>query len=67
MEYKMYLQPDASIVDCTGRVHSVHSTMLRLKIPAFRHLPKFTKVLMDFASPEVVQLICELSYGMEDR
>ena len=66
MFYKIYfLQADASIVDCTGHLHPVHSTLLRLKIPAFRDFPKFTKILMDSASPEVVKLICELAHGMD--
>ena len=43
----------------------MHSTMLRLKIPTFRDLPKFTKIIMDFASPEVVELILELAYGKD--
>ena len=54
-------------MDSTGREHLVHSTLLRLKIPLFRYMeiePSST-ILMDFASPEVVEFLCEVVYGSD--
>ena len=55
-------------MDSTGRERPVHSTLLRLKIPLFRNfeIEPSSKILMDFASPALVDFICELVYG-EDR
>ena len=54
-------------MDSTGREHLVHSTLLRLKIPLFRcmEIEPSSTILMDFASPEVVELLCEVVYGSD--
>ena len=54
-------------MDSTGREHLVHSILLRLKIPLFRYMemePSST-ILMDFASSEVVDFLCEVVYGSD--
>ena len=64
----MYLKADARIVDAEGKQHPVHSTLLRLKIPLFRDIefsPESSTVYMDFASPELVELLCDIAYGMD--
>ena len=55
-------------MDSQGQQHPVHSTLLRLKIPLFRNIefsPESNIVYMDFASPELVELICDITYGMD--
>ena len=67
MDWTIHFQADATIVDSTGREHPVHSTLLRLKIPLFCYMemePNST-ILMDFASPEVVDFLCEVVYGSD--
>ena len=63
----IHFQPDSSIVDSTGRAHPVHSTLIRLKIPIFRDIDmeSSSTIMMDFASPDVVDLICEMVYGLD--
>lgn len=60
-------QADSSIVDSKGVAHPVHSTLLRLKIPLFRNMEmgSSSTIMMDCASPDVVDLICELVYNMD--
>ena len=60
-------QADSSIVDSKGVSHPVHSTLLRLKIPLFRYMDmgSSSTIVMDCASPDVVDLICQLVYNMD--
>ena len=54
-------------MDSKGVSHPVHSTLLRLKIPLFRYMDmgSSSTIVMDCASPDVVDLICQLVYNMD--
>ena len=59
------MQPDAHLVDSTGKRHPVHSSLLRLKIPLLRHAPHFDDVILDDLLPGSAELIVELVYGLD--
>ena len=54
---------DAVIVDCNGGRWPVHSDLLRLRFPLFRHIEEIRSVVMSEASPGEVELLLGLTYG----
>ena len=51
------------IVDCNGGRWPVHSDLLRLRFPLFRHIEEIRSVVMSEASPGEVELLLGLTYG----
>ena len=52
---------DAVIVDCNGGRWPVHSDLLRLRFPLFRHIEEIRSVVMSDASPGEVELLLGLT------
>ena len=57
------VKEDAVIVDKNGRRWPVHSDILRLRFPVFRHIEEIHTVLMSEACPGEVELLLEFAYG----
>ena len=61
---KKIMQTDANLVDCVGGSRPVHRSLLRVKFPVLRDLKDFDAVILDGVTPEEVDLLVELTYGM---
>ena len=64
MIQKKIMQTDANLVDCVGGSRPVHRSLLRVKFPVLRDLKDFDAVILDGVTPEEVDLLVELTYGM---
>ena len=51
------------ILDSNGGSWPVHSDLLRLRFPLFRHIEEIRTVVMSEATPGDVELLLELTYG----
>ena len=51
------------ILDSNGGSWPVHSDLLRLPFPLFRHIEEIRTVVMSEATPGDVELLLELTYG----
>ena len=58
------IQTDAYLVDCLGGSHPVHRSLLRIKFPVLRDISDFDAVILDNVTPQEVELLVELTYGM---
>ena len=58
------MQTDAYLIDSLGGSRPVHRSLLRVKFPLLRDLTDFDAVILDKVSPEEVDLLVELTYGM---
>ena len=59
------MQTDAYLIDSLGGSRPVHQSLLRVKFPLLRDLTDFDAVILDKVSPEEVDLLVELTYGMK--
>ena len=57
------VKEDASIIDSNGGRWPIHSDILRLRFPLFRHIEEIRTVVMSEASPGEVELLLGLAYG----
>ena len=62
--YLIFMQTDAYLFDSLGGSRPVHRSLLRVKSPLLRDLTDFDAVILDKVSPEEVDLLVELTYGM---
>ena len=58
------MQPDVYLIDCVGGSHAVHRSLLRVNFPVLRDLADFDAVILDEVTPQEVELMVQLTYGM---